>query len=155
MKHTRYFLIAGVTLVWGLIIYRIVSGMGGDDYKMPFAQKQETFQYAVQTDSFALIADYPDPFIPDDSEPALVQVQTDEKVVPGGGTAPSFDKTMIQYHGMIANPDTKLKLATITIKGKDHLVREKEKVDEITIRKIERERLVLIYRGKTITVDRN
>jgi len=160
-KQTRYILIAGVTLVWGLVIYRVVAGMSDDDQPIAVAQKQETFDYSVQADTFSLIADYPDPFIPGNGVPEIAHVPTEEKMVPGGGVrenttppAPGFDKTSVQYHGMIANPERKIRLGSVTIKGKQHLVREKQKVDELTIRKIENDRIVLIHQGKIITVDR-
>src|SRR5688572_33482241 len=64
-KALKYFLVGGVDLVWGLIIYRIVDGLGTDD-NMPVlkASGVSAKSYIPTTDSFTLIADYSDPFIP-------------------------------------------------------------------------------------------
>jgi hypothetical protein len=43
--------------------------------------------------------------------------------------APVEKEVTIQYMGMIANPQKKLKIATISMNGKALLVREKDKID--------------------------
>src|SRR5688572_8436715 len=82
-KILRYGLIGGVTLVWGLIIYRVVDGLGDDD-ALPFVKSAvvKTDVLEKEPEKFTLIADYPDPFIPGgEGEDTTVQVAA----VPGGG----------------------------------------------------------------------
>src|SRR5690349_14975588 len=64
-KPVKYLLIGGVALVWGLIIYRVVTGLSPDD-NLPALNAPNTAatSYVPLSDSFTLIADYSDPFIP-------------------------------------------------------------------------------------------
>ncbi len=61
---------------------------------------------------------------------------------------------LIQYMGMIANPDKKLKIATITLQGKEMFVKEKDKVDGYTIMKILPESLEFVYKGEKVVVEK-
>lgn len=165
-KAVRYFLIAGVTVVWGLIIYRVADGLSGDDaLPAPAMAAVHSSGIAAPAAGYTLIADYPDPFIPgadSTKTPAGVGPDVAQTVAPASGfTAPpppdpdAYREGMVQYLGMMANPEKKLKIASLTIKGTDHLVREGETVMGFKVKKIEPGKVMLIYRGKGIEVSKH
>lgn len=168
-KKVRYFLTGGVALVWGLIIYRVIAGLSQDDELPPISNAGiRPVSQAPVNDSFVLIADYPDPFLVDEDtvagaavlavsqsgnaqannqQPAQASINTAAPAAPVG-----YVEGTIQYMGSISNPDKKLTIATITLKGKELFVKEKEKVEEYTIVKILPESLEFIYKGKKVVV---
>jgi len=73
----------------------------------------------------------------------------------GGGTpAPAMESvtSILQLSGIIANPQKRSRVAIITLRGKEYLVREKEKIEGITIKKIERDRIRILYKGELVTI---
>ncbi len=161
-KPVKYLLIAGVVLVWGLIIYRVVDGMNPDD-NIPAIKAANTLTtaYVAPADSFTLIADYTDPFIPG-SDSVDAEALMDKPVTPPPPPPPVVNKPpvdtykegTIQYSGMISNPQKKIKLGTITLNGKEMLVREKDKVEGYVIQKISAETTIIKYKNKNITIQR-
>ena len=163
-KKLRYFLIGGVTLVWGLIIYRVIIGLSFNN-PLPTINSPIARQISESSDSdnFVLIADYPDPFL---SEMDTVETKVSEASNNGSKSAepiniqPSSTPALqggyiegtIQYTGMIANPDQRIKVAAISLKGSDLLLREKDKVEGFTINKIFPDRLEIIFKGKKLVI---
>lgn len=161
-KPVKYALIGGVVLVWSLIIYRIVEGLSPDD-NVPAIKSTGTPQvaYIPTTDSFTLIADYSDPFIPNtdtvDEVTAMnkpVAAPTPPPPVVSKPPEDTYKEGTIQYLGMIANPAKKLKLATINLNGKEMLVKEKDKIEAYLVQKITLEAIVIRYKNKNITIQR-
>jgi hypothetical protein len=56
--------------------------------------------------------------------------------------------------GMIGNPEKKLKIAIITLHGKELLVKEKEKHDGVLIKKIDRDKIGVVYKAKYVEVEK-
>lgn len=162
-KPVKYLLIGGVVLVWGLIIYRVVDGLNPDD-NIPAIKAANTLTnaYVAPADSFTLIADYSDPFIPG-SDTVDAEVTAIPQPVAAPPPAPVVNKPpvdtykegTIQYVGMISNPQKKIKLGTITLNGKEMLVREKDNVEGYVVMKITAEAIVVKYKGKKVTVNKS
>jgi hypothetical protein len=160
-KPVKYFLIGGVVVVWGLIIYRVIDGLNPDDVPAIKVVNTMATNYIPPTDTFTLIADYSDPFIPgEDTVEADMTVKT--AVAPPPSPPPvvkpppdTYKEGTIQYEGMISNPAKKIKLGTIVIKGKEMLVKEKEKVEDYLIEKITAETIVIRYKGKKIPISKS
>lgn len=171
-KKVRYFLIGGVAVVWGLIIYRVIDGLSGDDDLPPISlPAPRAAAQAAVNDSFTLIADYPDPFLADEdtvvsvtplnATQAGVQANNAQAVnqssfnsTPPPSAPKGYVEGTIQYMGMIANPDKKLKIGTISLQGKEMFVKEKDNVNGYTIMKITPESLEVKYKGKKVVVRR-
>ncbi|WP_205511079.1 hypothetical protein [Longitalea arenae] len=161
-KPVKYLLIGGVVVVWGLIIYRVVDGLSPDEH-MPAIKAANTLTaaYAAPADSFTLIADYSDPFIPGTdtvdaevtplSQPVAAPMPAPVVVKP---PVEVYKEGTIQYEGMISNPQKKIKLGAITLNGKELLVREKDKVEGYVVQKISAEMIVIRYKNKNITIQR-
>lgn len=169
-KYVRYFLIAGVTVVWGLIIYRVVEGLSGDDDLLPVTMNTAKLPVlAEKEEPYRLIADYPDPFLAGgDDDTASAVVLTTAVSAPSSSTiyppvAPpppppdpdAYKEGMFQYVGMISNPEKKIKIATVVIKGTELVVKEKDKVMGFVIGKIEAGKIVVSYRGKRMVIGRS
>jgi hypothetical protein len=164
-KYLKYCLIAGAVAVWAMIIYRIVRGIR--PVADPVTPRSITINNELTTtvDSFSLNADYPDPFQPDTdtTEEALPQkggpALSGTSAVTGPG-ARTQDPTMtreaiagmIQLNGIISNPKKKSKIAILTIRGKEYVVREKEKIGEIRLGKIGKDQIQVFYRGESYTI---
>jgi type II secretory pathway component PulC len=150
-KALKYSLIVGLTIVWSLIIYRVVNGLKDNNNQTPPTRKTVKFDYSIRSDSFTLIADYPDPFLRDNdvatSEKDTASKALIEKPIPDliQNSKPKID---VQFVGLISNPESKKKIAIISISGKQHLVREKEKVDDLFVSKITKERVTVLINGK-------
>lgn len=156
-KTIRYFLIGGVALVWGLIIYRIAVAATGDD-GINAASPLHTQPASLPVpDTFSLYANYPDPFIPDTNTTITTTMGT-SAVTPSQSAASQLpaatkvDISFIQYHGMITNPSKKIKMALLSIHGKETMLREKESGMGVTIKKMSGSKLVLIYLDNTYTI---
>jgi len=158
-KSLRYILLGGVVLIWGIIIFRVINGLSTDDPVNLVKKKTISFNYNTTKDSFLLLANYPDPFIPENI--AINETGNDllslpkEPVInnnPPAPKKPEFDIQLIQYHGMIANPETKMKLAVVNIAGKEYTAREGDKIEPVSIRKITKGGLIVFVEGKSFTV---
>ncbi|HEY0066751.1 MAG TPA: hypothetical protein VGB46_05300 [Flavisolibacter sp.] len=159
-KALRYVLIAAVVLVWGAIIYRIFAALGSDDGPEPGTAVASKPLKQAARDSFSLLANYSDPFLPADAvmEP---DVAVDSPVVTSNpavvstslpATEPPVDISFVRYQGMIANPEKKLRMAMISINGSEHLVKENEVIQDVLIRKITANKLTVTYRKKTFHI---
>ena len=164
----KYGLIILVTLVWGAIVIRVVGGMSGTDVPVAIAHPRPKTGPPPVRDEFVLFADYPDPFIPEpDSLDELENKKTGPGIPGAGGvlavsamiTAPKpmpppEVQSFLQYTGMISNPEKKQKIAIVNLHGKELLVKEKEKHDGVLIRKIDKEKIGVVYKGKYVEVEK-
>jgi len=121
--------------------------------------------YSIKSDSFFLFANYADPFIP---EIDTLQQQIDNidkqlkasenKLSSVNNTPNSYsatpipakpDLSFINYSGIIINKDEKNKKAGfITLRGKEIMIKEGQKIEDIQIKKMEKGRLIFLYRNK-------
>lgn len=155
-KISKYILVAGVTLVWGLIIFRVVSGFNNDAPAIPIQSTPGSFEQFIKKDSFTLIADYADPFlgdaedslqvIPRDALPVISQEQ--QPPPPVTAQPQPEDISFIQYKGMIVNSETKAKAAIVGIHDAEYVLKENEQSGDITLKKIEPFKITIIYKRK-------
>jgi hypothetical protein len=156
-KALRYLLFAGLAIVWSTIIYKVINGLKGNDDKVQESFRTAKFDYSTPKDSFSLIADYPDPFMPgndradfeNDTAYKIPAKEIDSKI-----SQASKPEINIQFFGMISNPEKKKKVAIISISGKEYLVSEKEKIDHVLVGKIFREKITVVINGKPKQINR-
>ena len=150
-KVLQYLLVAGLVVIWGTIIYKVINGLRGDEDKIKESFKTARFNYNVSKDSFSLIADYPDPFIPaedtsDYEKGAALKISPREADIKINEV--SKPKINIQFFGIISNPQKRKKVAIISISGKEYLVTERQKIDQVVISKISKQRILVLIEGK-------
>jgi len=163
-KYVKYFLIIAVVAVWATIIYRVAGGLSSGTQAIPLPIPVSRNELKLNSDTFALNADYPDPFLPDADSAAADTIST-RKISPAlsaanAGAAGSASHVptsesvagIIQLGGIIMNPQRRSRIAIITLRGKEHLVREKEKVEDVYIKSISKDKIRILYKGELFTI---
>src|SRR5689334_7271673 len=124
-KNMKYVLIAGVLLIWTLVVVRVIKGMAQD--KIPALTMSTITSMPVLTDkdSFSLFANYDDPFLRQGGE----ETEIADSVIINPTPIPFKAKVHlpVAYHGSIINPATKKKIALVMIRNIDYSLKEKEK----------------------------
>jgi type II secretory pathway component PulC len=160
-KSTKYLLLTGVMLIWGLIIYRVIHGLDRDNDAVIMTSHNEGLKYVALADTFALVANYPDPFLSTQDETAEKEneVLTDQQITPvpvmPTQRKSSIDLHTLHYQGMILNPDTKKKVGILTIDGKQVMVKEQDKIEGFLIRKITKDKITIAVDGKNTEIERD
>jgi hypothetical protein len=157
-KGVKYVLIALVVLIWGLVVYRIVQGLdqGG---AVPVTVAHEAPAAPVtKVDTFSLVLNYPDPFL--DQVDSVVEDPVEKRTnvpptpFPAGGygppPAPAFNPSDVKYIGFIGNAQRKT--AMINYRGTETMVKERDRVGDITILRIASGFLVLTVKGTPYTI---
>jgi len=162
-KYLRYSLMGAVVLIWGIIVFRILNGLGGSEAPAIGGRPVQHAEISSSIDTFTLYADYPDPFIPEkeiDDTVLSVSNAAGKKDLPVAQTATTPVITeatvagIIQLKGIFSNPQKRSKVAIVTINGKEAIVHEKERLGGIYIAKIAKDHLQIIYKGRSFTIDK-
>lgn len=165
-KVLRYVLLTGVFVVWGVIFYKVMAALGEEEnFPKTLLSAPDTTEYSLKKDTFSLLANYADPFLPigsletpdsSDTDPlknnsAVTQVQPAINPQP---VLPLVDISFIQYLGMIANIERKTKTAMISIRGKETVAKEKDIIEDIEIKSISATKIAVVYKGKKFNISR-
>lgn len=161
--NTKYVLIGLAVLIWGLIIYKVVSGLSGDDISEPQQVHKPLVKSNIDT-TYRLLADnYADPFFNEieieadtiiETQPLSEPVNTLPAThVPPVTQAPIDPQPAVKYNGYIYNPATRKRTALITYNGRTMVVGVADKLDKKTkIVKINDIELVISFNGKIIVI---
>lgn len=160
-KYVKYFLIVAALAIWVTIIYRVVTGLGGPSEPVTRERLIAKKEFQRKADSFNLYVDYPDPFL-GSADSTIIDtvakknpsVALDASTSPVKPIAMEMVAAVIQYNGMISNPKRMSKIAIVTIRGKEYLVREKQKIEDFYIGKIEKNSLSITYKGDPFTINK-
>lgn len=155
-KYLKYFLLLGVTVIWGIIILQILNNLGDDTLVQQPAYQKSFFKIKDSSDyqPYELLLDYNDPFGAEEDKLALGDNTTNSKTGDVSYTAGSdvrslkHDISFIRYKGMIANTVTRKKAAIISINGKDELAQIGKTINDVRINEIRKERILISYRGE-------
>jgi len=156
-KRLRYALIGGVVLIWGLIIYRVINGLSSDEPVVATKKQISKINYDVASDSFILFANYPDPFIKDETDLTFVKdnipTTSNQLTIPGTQIdKPLFDFGIVEFRGMIVNPETKRKIAFISVKGREYTVKEGDEIEGLSVKKITATEILVSADGKSAPI---
>jgi hypothetical protein len=157
-KKLIYFLVPIVFVVWGLIFYRVYLGLenSGDE---PYDQLplNSGTREDVKQDTFALIANYNDPFLHGRTEVTRV-VSSGRPVLGKRASMPSSPPFLIpdiQYYGLISNAKSKGKIGLIKFQGKDCFLKEGDVSDlRLKVIRLLKDSVVLIYQQQKVTIKR-
>jgi len=161
-KVLRYVLIGGVCFIWGAILLKVFNALGQDKevpQNMVLASQADFI--SPQKDSFVLLAAYPDPFLPEDAiyeaDLSLTDSTEVKITVPANTPSPveTVDVSFIKYSGMIYNPEKKIKAAIVSFRGKDILLKENETAEDVTIKKITANKIIVFYKNKTMQINKS
>ncbi|SDD43011.1 general secretion pathway protein GspB [Niabella drilacis] len=161
----KYLLIGLVALIWGVILYKVIRGLAGDDpppvvTKVKPPQPEDTLTRYVLT-----TLQYPDPFsnelITEEEEVTGASVPGQTKVpaanpLPAPVVAaapPPTPPPAIKYSGYIYNPQTKKRTAMISVNGRSMTVGVNERIDDkITVLEITDQKIVVRIEGRKMDV---
>lgn len=147
--------------MWATILYRVIHGLGGSDVPVAVAGESAREVQPANEDTFHLYADYPDPFLPEadsgrvDSISKMAGAPNPLAVAPPAAPiTAAMVAGIVQFDGMIGNPKKKKWVAIITVHGKEYLVRENDRVEDIRIHRIGKTRIWVFYKGELFLVGR-
>jgi hypothetical protein len=160
-KNLKYILLLGVAAVWGIIIYRIIDGVGNDSPSPKLSFQPASFKVKDSTDQqpYTLLLDYVDPFGAEE-ETASTNNLADLDNEKGKGSGMNYTKpakpdvSFIKYKGMITNSVTHKKAAIISINGKDELARPGKTINNIKINQIKKDEVLVTYSGESYWIKR-
>ncbi|ANH80049.1 hypothetical protein A8C56_02785 [Niabella ginsenosidivorans] len=164
--NIKYLLIGLVVFIWGLIIYKVIKGLSGDDAPPPVTKIKPPVIEDTLTGYALTTAAYPDPFSNDifEEEDTIEEKVANGAVINEGqqaangapGPAPLPQPVMepppaIKYSGYIYNPKTRRKTAMISFNGRIMTVGVNEKIDDKTkVTDISDQQLTIRFNGKKV-----
>jgi hypothetical protein len=160
-SYVKYFLIAGVVLVWGLIVVNVVKGVSYPTGEKPYVQVTHTAGEQPLDDSFLLINDYPDPFLPVlDTATEIIKAVSPLPVsnlphISNDSITHALVKQMIQFNGVIGIVGKKKMLGMVTINGQSFVVKEGQTVNDICFNRISKRNVKIVFKKKTFTIAPN
>lgn len=135
-KKLAYFLLPVVTLVWGIVVFKIIKAVETPAYTNLHAEqmKEKSISTVSPLDTFQLILQYRDPFLSGrrSSKASINAVRSISTVqrpafLPVSSPQPVADPIQwpqISYQGYIENRKTNTKVAMLNIGGHDQLLDE-------------------------------
>ena len=149
-KKVIYLLLGVVLLVWGLIFYRLFSGMGPSENRTSSSTgiyKDSTEKNVA--DTFSIVGHYRDPFLGTmaSDKPEIKpgpHVALVAKVLP-----PPLAWPVTGYGGMIKNQKSNKQLVLIQINSQNHLMKTGDAMEGIQLLKITKDSVELSFqKGK-------
>ena len=161
-KHIKYLLLAGVALIWGVVIYRVLGGMGDNKITAPTPKLVLKIKDSSNYQPYELLVNYEDPFGASD-EKTSVESATDSLIkatdtyLNNNSTNYSPvkpDISFIQYKGIITNRLTHKKAGIICIKGQDEFIQLHSKLDGILVNAIQKDKIQVTYMDEKYWIKR-
>jgi type II secretory pathway component PulC len=141
-KKSLYILLAAVVIIWGLIIYRIITNVSFSA-KQPqiYSNTHQVETKQLVLDSFSIVANYRDPFLDKrrklkTTKPVVKKTAIKKKIVEKPVKNIIKPNYNIRYKGLIAKQSNNKSLAILSINGKEVLLRYKENYKDLTLLKI-------------------
>lgn len=134
-KKTLYILLPVAAVIWGVILYQIISGLSPDVPRKRHTLKA-TDGDVIKMDSVdkELLLNYRDPFYSVNEEiykPRLTETGIVKKQSTQDKKQPSakLDQYQIRYFGVMQNPKTQKKMALVILNGAYHYVEKGTEID--------------------------
>lgn len=149
-------MLAAVLAIWGVIFYKIYDKLKGDDAVSPsFTLPEDRLPLTHAVDTFALLANYSDPFAHESvrethregSTPAIAAVKP-AVVKSVAKPAAANPDPQVKYLGMIRNNASKKKVALVMINGTSSMLQEKQSSGNVTLLRILQDSLEVKIGGK-------
>lgn len=149
-KKAIYVLLPLVLIVWGLILYKVFTGLS-DGPDLPVYSNQvpsESVERATEPDTFSIHANYRDPFLGKllSKKPVVKKSKKPKKVLKKPPVVIRWPS--ITYGGMVRNQQSQKMVAMVKISGKDNLMKEGEELDGIQLVKVYRDSIQLGFQGE-------
>jgi len=157
-KKALYILLPVTLVIWGGVIFRILSNPGDDDPLPVSGEMTETDQPSVVNpkDTFKLFLDYPDPFLGRRSQSKITE-DTHRKSfsdIKAGIIKKPQKWPKIKYYGLVKNAKTNLRKVNLSIGQKMYLLNNKDRVDNLRLEKIYKDSVIVSLRHEYKTIHR-
>jgi hypothetical protein len=160
-KNLKYFLFSIVIIVWGLIILSIIKSLSSqkaarDEAKLQIHHAQNYF-----VDTFILIQDYPDPFLPSndslDAQDRISNVsnRTNPPIVSEDSLFRIKINKSVKLNGVIKSSGDKKMIGMITINGKEYVVKSGQIVEDVLISKITKDAVMIVVNKRKFNIARS
>lgn len=147
-----YLLIVAVLIIWGTVGYKMIIGLRTNTSKMVVQDYIMSFNPKVITtkDTFSIRKLYNDPFLG-------VLATTKQKVsIKSIGIVKKAEYIpSIIYSGIVKKQNASDEVFVVTINNKQHLLKQGQTVDSITLIKGNTKAITVEYRKKPKTINRN
>ncbi len=160
-KNITYLLLAVVGLVWGTIFYKFIAGLTVENVQTEnIIPKRTRYRESILSDSFALFANYRDPFLGKSafsSNENYTPIRTifRPKVVKKAEVIPTkapIDWSFIKYFGIIKNKNSGKEVALVSIHGKEYMASTNAVLESLSIISFSKDSLNVLYQGEKKTI---
>jgi type II secretory pathway component PulC len=156
MKNRKlmYVLVPLVVAIWGTIVFRIFSGMKGENRDIPAAGPPVLLPGEKEKEDYQLIADYPDPFLNSHVMPGETDVvQSPPRPLPEPPPVkPPLTWPSLKYGGIIKNIKVNKEFALIQMSGKEYLARQGEMIGELQLLRIYKDSVLVSFQNEKRTI---
>jgi type II secretory pathway component PulC len=149
-KWTKIFLIFAVLVVWGLIIFKIISHFNNQGNGEIIDNRAINLSTNQKTDTFNLLLNYPDPFLytlrienNQSHSGSKSKLSSSPKVIKE--PKPVLPIPVIKYFGLITNKKTQKLVAIINIAGKQYLAKQGETFNGVSVLKMFNDSILINY----------
>lgn len=148
-KRNTYILLVVVLIIWGLIAYKIISSLGGNDVVVLQQNTEVSFnpKPIQETDTFSIKADYRDPFLGTIEKPKTI---SKPRVI-----KPQEIEIPINYSGMVRDQNTNESIFFVHINNRQHLMKINNVVDSVKLVKGNEKEITVNYNKKNKTIKLN
>jgi hypothetical protein len=161
-KKLLYILIPITLLVWGLIVYRIVGAMQGEETLSNFSPVVYTKPESENIlDTFSISGNYPDPFLRKNlthTTPVNNSQTQPQKNVPKQPTVQPIKNNplsvlpKIAYLGIIKNQKQNKQIALIQINDNLNNMKLGDKIEGVELLKVFKDSIIVVFQKQKITV---
>ena len=157
-KKALYILVPVTLLVWGGILFKILSNFGGDD-PLPINTilNEDIQNMSVElSDSFELFLNYPDPFLGQSNQSSNTENTAQSFADIKDGILKNPQKwPLIKYYGHVKNTQTKSRRINLSINQKMYLLKTKDRVYDLRLERIYRDSIIVSMKYETKTIFKN
>lgn len=148
-----------VLCIWGVIVYRIYISVheveGGQGTGTSTAMPQKLKLPKLYPDTFPLLLDYPDPFtgavVKEPDTAKRVPVKKSMVTVPPL-QVPVNPVTQMKYLGFVSDGKGDNRVAIVGYQGSEKMLKEGDTLQKVKVMAIQKNTLVLQYKGKNTTI---
>jgi len=161
-NNKTIFLLCVVIVVWGYTAFSFFGTFSGTNYNYSLTNNNvKTGNDYKMDDSFALLANYRDPFLGD--VPRLVMNRMNKssdriKIGNPQEKEKNIDKpvdiSFILFYGIVNNPSTKKKIALVSLNNKQYMASEGETIEEVSFIKNDKDSVLISYNKKSFYIKR-
>ena len=157
-KKLLYILIPSVIILWGVIIYKVLSRTAYEDTIMSGTRSGNSFATAAADTFFTIKADYPDPFlkkyVPQSTASNTEQSGETRRQVTAAPLPKPVNWPEITYAGKIENNSSKTGTYLISVNRQNYLMGINDETAGITLAKAWDDSVVVSMLGQVKTIYR-